>query len=142
VSRSDAAPALLAGALERAQDVGSDFELATLLVEFVRDRSIEGPLREPFFRAADTIESNFERGRVLQAAAKRSDASDQTILAIIKSAASMNGSFESARVLLTVAGAHPLSREARDAYVDAAERLGQHDQGQVLSALVKSERRR
>jgi hypothetical protein len=60
--------------LDSVAAVGSDFELATLLLEFVKGRSVEGALREPFFRAVDSIGSDFERGRVLQAVAKRSDA--------------------------------------------------------------------
>jgi hypothetical protein len=42
---------------------------------------------------------------------------------------------------LAVASNHTLSREARDAYIDASEGLGDHEQGRVLSALVKNERR-
>jgi hypothetical protein len=140
VARSDLSPAILAAALDSAPAIGSDHEVATLLLEVVKDKSIEGPLREPFFRAVDSIASDFDRGRVLQAVAKRSDASDQTVLEIIRATGKM-GDFESARVLLTVAGAHPLSREARDTYVAAAERLGQYEQGRVMTALVKSERR-
>jgi hypothetical protein len=52
----------------------------------------------------------------------------------------MNSSFETAQVLLVVAAARPLAGPARDAYVDAAQRLGDFEQGRVLAALVKSER--
>ena len=140
VARNDLSPAILAAVLESASGMGSDHELATLLLGIVKDKSIEGAFREPFFRAADSIASDFERGRLLQAVAKRNDASDQTILEIIKATGKMRGDFESARVLLTVAGAHPLSREAREAYVGAADRLGQYEQGRVMTALVKNER--
>jgi len=44
-------------------------------------------------------------------------------------------------VLLTVASNHSLTRDARDAYIDASENLGDFEQGRVLSALVKNERR-
>jgi hypothetical protein len=141
VSRSDATPAVLRSVLDSAAGVGSDFELATLLLEVTKNHTIEGALRDAFFRAVDSIGSDFERGRVLGAAAQRRDISDETVLAIIKSTGKMHSQFESARVLLTVAGARALSREARDAYVDAAERLGEFEQGRVLSALVRNERR-
>jgi hypothetical protein len=45
-------------------------------------------------------------------------------------------------VLLAVAAAHPLAGDSRDAYIDAAEKLGDFEQGKVLAALVKSERRK
>ena len=142
VTRSDASPAILGAILDSAVSIGSDFELATILIEVVRNYSVEGTLRAAFFRAVDSLQSDFERARVLQALAKRSDASHETVLEIIRATAKMHGDFESARVLLIVAGSHPLTSEARDAYVDAAERLGQFEQGRVLSALVKNERRK
>ena len=54
----------------------------------------------------------------------------------------MNGSFEASQVLLAVAQAHPVDGPARDAYIDAAEKLGDFEQGKVLAALVKNERRK
>jgi hypothetical protein len=54
----------------------------------------------------------------------------------------MDSGFERSNVLLAVAKNHSLEGPARDAYIDAADKLGDHEQGQVLAALVKSERRR
>jgi hypothetical protein len=45
-------------------------------------------------------------------------------------------------VLLAVAATHTLTRAGRDAYIDAAEKLGDFEQGKVLSALVRNERRK
>ena len=52
------------------------------------------------------------------------------------------GNFEASRVLMAVAAAHPVGGPARDAYIEVAEKLGDFEQGRVLAALVKSERRR
>ena len=136
MKRSDISPEATAAALTSATSIRSDFENASVLLEFVKSRSIEGALREPFFRALDSIQSPFERARVLQAVVKRSDASDQTILEVIKATQVMTASFESAQVLLAVSAAsRPLTREARDAYLDAAEKLGDFDQGRVLDGV-------
>jgi hypothetical protein len=143
MARPGAQPAeTVAAVLESALGVDSDFESASLLVQVAKEQPIEGALRAPFFKAAAGIGSAHERGRVLRAVATRTDASDETILAVIQSARSMNGQFEIAQILLAVASARPLSREARDAYIDAADRLGEFEQGRVLSALVRNERRR
>ena len=64
--------------------------------------------------------SAFERGRVLQSVARRSDVSDETILGVIKSASTISSSHEKAQVLLTLASTHELTREGRDAYIDAS----------------------
>jgi len=111
-------------------------------VSLVKRQPIEGDLRAPFFRAVDTISSSFERGRVLQAVAKRPDASPDTVLAVLRAAATMGSGFEISQVLLAVVSNHAVEGPARDAYVAAAEKLGDFEQGRTLSALVKSERRK
>ena len=60
---------------------------------------------------------------------------------LLRSAQGISSNFERSQVLLAVASSHALTREARDAYIDAAEKLGDFEQGRVLSALVKNERR-
>jgi beta-lactamase regulating signal transducer with metallopeptidase domain len=141
LQRSDLSPEARAGALDSSASIGSDFEIANVLLQFVKSGPIEGVLRTPFFRAASTINSAFERGRVLQALAKRTDLSDETVLELVRSSRGVSSNFERSQVLMAVASNHTLSRDARDAYIDASEGLGDHEQGRVLSALVKNERR-
>jgi hypothetical protein len=64
------------------------------------------------------------------------------VMAVLRSAGNMDSGFESSQVLLTVASKYTVNGEARDLYITAAERLGDFEQGQVLAALVKSERRK
>ena len=142
VKRGDLSAAARSAALESAATIESDFELASFLLEFLKTGGVEQGKRAPFFRALSSILSDFERGRVLQALAKRSDVSDETVLEILRSTQTMSGDFERGRVLAAVASSHPLSRAGRDAYIDVAEKLGNFEQGQALSALVKNERRK
>ena len=72
--RADATPEALAIALQSVAQIESDFECATVLLQFVKAHGVEGVLRAPFFKAVETLSSSFERGRVLQAVARRSDA--------------------------------------------------------------------
>lgn len=139
VSSGEGTPETLGGVLDSAREIGSDFEQASLLLAILKHHSIEA-VRAPFFSAVETIDSPFERGRVLQAAARRADASPDTVIAVLRATQEMRGSFECAQVLQAVAASHPLKGEARDLYIDAAERLGDFEQGRALSALVKNER--
>jgi Zn-dependent protease with chaperone function len=140
--RGDLTPETAIAMLGSVASVASDFEAASFLVDVAGRQPIEGTVRAPFFRAVETIGSSFERGRVLKAVAGRADASGDTVIATLRAAASMDSGFERSNVLLTVAKTHSLAGPARDAYIDAAEKLGDFEQGQVLSALVKSERNR
>jgi hypothetical protein len=141
-ARTDLAPDTTVAMIAAGGAIKSDFEAASFLLELVKQHPIEGTLRAPFFGAVDGIASGFERGRVLQAVARRPGVSDDTVLSVLRAAAGMNGSLEASQVLLAVAAAHPVAGTAREAYIDAAEKLGDFEQGRVLAALVKSERRR
>ena len=140
--RTDLTPETTTAMLVSGAGVNSDFEAASFLMQLVKQQPIEGTLRVPFFRAVESIASSFERGRVLQAVAKRPDASPDTIMAVVRAAAGMSSGFEVSQVLMAVAAEHPVAGPARDAYIDAAEKLGDLEQGRVLAALVRSERRK
>ena len=70
----------------------------------MKTSGVEGAARAPFFRAVASIDSAFERGRVLQALSRRSDLSDETVLEILRSAQRVSSNYERAQVLLAVAG--------------------------------------
>ena len=62
---------ILAALLRSAADgIGSDFELAQLLVDVARQYPVDDALRPAFMRAADTIESDHEHRRVMAALVK------------------------------------------------------------------------
>lgn len=98
---------MAASVLTSVAEIESDFERASLLLEFLKESNIEGELRAPFFHAVNGINSSYERGRVLQTLVKRGDASEATVLEVIKSAKAMDGSYESSQVMLAVAGTYP-----------------------------------
>ena len=141
-TRADLPQETVAAMLTSGASVSSDFEAASFLQQIAKQQPIEGSLRAPFFRAVDSIDSSFERGRVLKVVAARPDASPDTILAVLRAINRMGSDSEASQVLLTVAASHPVAGPARDAYIDAAEKLGDFEQGRVLSALVRNERRK
>jgi hypothetical protein len=117
--------------------VESDHEAATFLLEVARQRPIEGSLRAPFFQAVDRIDSSHDRGRVLVALVRRTDTSPETLLEVIRATRAMKGSYEAGQVLLAVAATHTLTGAVREAYLDAAGSLGEHEQDRALAALVR-----
>jgi beta-lactamase regulating signal transducer with metallopeptidase domain len=132
--------ATVEAALAQAGSIGSDYEAATFLMEVLKQSGVEGAARAPFFRVVSGISSGYERGRVLQAVVRKSDATDDTLRAVLQATKGMSG-YELSQLLMAVANARPLTGTLRDVYLDAADRLSGYDQSQVLSALVKSERR-
>lgn len=140
VTRSTDA-ATLEAALTQAATISSDYEAGTFLHEVLKQSGVEGPLRAPFFKVVSSMSSGYEKGRILQAVARKPDVSADTLRDVLRATNGMSG-YDLSQLLIAVAGTRSLSGELRDAYVDAAERLSGYDQNQALAALVKSERRR
>ena len=140
--RTDLAPETVSSMVDSATAIGSDFEQATLLLEILKHRSVDNSFREPFFRVVDSIGSAFERGRVLQAVVKRPDVPAETLVSVLRAVRTMSGNFEASQVLMAIAQQHTLTGQARDLYIEAAERLGDFEQGKALAALVRNEKRR
>lgn len=141
-SRRDLPPDVLVAMLESAVRVRSDYERAQFLKRVAKGYVIDGGLRPSFFAAVDAIGSSYEKGQVLETVAARRDTPAESLVALLRSARAIAGAYERSQVLLAVAANHQVSGSARDAYLQATERLGEYEQGKALSALVRSERRR
>jgi hypothetical protein len=139
--RTDNSSETLAAMLTSVGESRSDYETAQFLLKFLR-RPMDDALRAPLFRAVDGFRSDYERSRVLKALIAQPEMSSDTVLAVLKSVQSMSGGYEASQVLQALAAKHPITGAARDAYIDATERLGEYEQGRALSALVKSDRAR
>jgi hypothetical protein len=61
-------------------------------------------------------------------------------VAAIRESATIDSDHEASRVLLAAARSRSLTGPARDAYIRAAERLGEHEKNEVLAALVRTSR--
>lgn len=140
LKRGAIAPGLMADLLGAARALDSDYEAASLLLDVIGQQAIDGPVRAPFFAVVEDLSSRYERGRVLKALLRRGDLSAATLLDVLNAAAAMGGGYETSQVLQTAARSHAITGAARDAYLKAADRLGQHEQNQALAALVRSER--
>jgi len=141
-SRSDLSSEILVSMLQSGARMRLDYEQAQFLIQVAKAHTIDGTLRGPFFSSVDAMKSPYEKGRVLQTVVKRGDTPAETILAVLRSAGAITGSYERSQVLLSVAANHQISGPARDAYIEAAEKLGEYEQGRALTALVKNERGR
>jgi beta-lactamase regulating signal transducer with metallopeptidase domain len=139
-ARGDLSSELLVSMLQSGARMRSDYEQVQFLLKVAKAHTIDATLRGPFFAAVDAVKSPYEKGRVLQTVVKRAETPAETILAVLRSASTLSGSYERSQVLLAVAASHQISGPARDAYIEAAEKLGEYEQGRALTALVKNER--
>lgn len=139
--RTDNSSETLSAMLTSVGESRSDYETAQFLVKFLK-HPMDATQRVPFFRAVDSLDSSYERGRVLKAVVAQPQLATETILAVLNSVKGMTSGYEMSQVLQQLAAKHPITGAARDAYIDATEKLGDYEQGRALSALVKSDRAR
>jgi beta-lactamase regulating signal transducer with metallopeptidase domain len=141
LKRGPVSPALLADVLGAARSIDSDYEAATLLVEIARNHDVRGAVRAPFFALAETVSSSHEKGRVLQALLRRGALPEETLVDVLRTAGSLDSGYEAGQVLLIAARTQAITGPAREAYIQVADRLSDHEQSQALAALVRMEKR-
>jgi hypothetical protein len=135
-------PAVSTAALTSAAKIDSDYDLAQVLLGVVRAGKVEAS-RDEFFRAVSTLQSGYERRRVLAALADSTTLSNETLTALLTAARDTGSDYDLAQILLRVAARHKLEGGLRDAYLNAADQISSsYEQGRVLVALVKNERGR
>jgi hypothetical protein len=123
-----------------AGSIGSAYEQATTLVEFVERGGLTDATAATFFESASRITSSYELSRVLKTVLNRASLSERIVEGVLRAAAKISGSYERATVLLEVASRARLAGTNRQLYISAADGMGSHDENRVLAALVRSEK--
>ena len=119
--------------LVAAHTIGSDHDLAQLLIELAE--TYEGELPPSFFRAARTVGSDFDHGRVLSAVATRPNLATEALVAMLESSLSIGSDHDLAKFLIRFAGTFEIDDDILPAFERAAGTIGSdHHQQQVWAA--------
>jgi hypothetical protein len=118
------------------RSIVSDYELAELLITAAR-----GPLAPPvqmaFVAAAGTLESDYERGRVLSTALARADLDARGAAAVLETALGIESDYELAQLLIQWQRGRALDASLRPAFFRAAGSLqSDYEHRRVLAAVV------
>jgi hypothetical protein len=131
----DITPEIFETVLEAARNIGSDFELAALLIEAAENA--EGDPPPLFFEVLTGVGSDFEHGRVLAAVADRPELATVTIRRVLESSGAIGSDFEQARLLIRLAEAHPITADLRSDYEHALASVGsEYERGRVREVLA------
>jgi hypothetical protein len=137
VSPAIAARLVKAAIPQGAAGIESDFELAELLQQV--PPALPTASGQVYLDAVASIDSDFERKRVLSAMARRPGLDAPGVTAIADLTTAMRSDFERAEVLLALAQNQRLEGAAKETVLKAAERIGSDfERGRVLSALLKT----
>ncbi|MDB4875201.1 MAG: peptidase BlaR1 [Gemmatimonadetes bacterium] len=118
----------------------SDNERAALIVTVATDNPDLTPaMRTALISATTSMSSDYDRGRALQAIAKRGGLSTGDVIGLINSAGGMTSSYAIANALVDVASRFPLSDPAvRKAYFKASESItSPSDYRRALAGVLK-----
>jgi hypothetical protein len=136
------AGSLLTQTLEQAsREISSDFELTGLLITAGTTLTFTAGDWEAFFKAFDSVGSDFEHRRGLSAIAD-GNLPPEVLAMLLRSAKGIGSSFERASLLVHVIQRHRLEGDARNAYLEAADQISSNfEKSRALAALSMRERR-
>jgi len=132
---------VLAQTLEQAsREISSDFELTELLIVAGTTLTFSPAEWDAYFRAFDSVSSDFEHRRGLSAVAD-SNLHPEILARLLRSTHRIDSSFELASLLLHVNERYRLEGGVRDTYLDAANHISSDaEKNRVLVALLKERR--
>ncbi len=132
------AAAELAAVLDAASTMGSDHNLAMLLIQASEHDLGDPALRTAFLRAASSIESDHSRSQVLSQALGLGDLTDGDLADILSSASTIGSDHLLGSLLQEVAEREPSGRATRQAFlVTAASIDSDHNLSQTLAAFAR-----
>lgn len=118
-------------------ELSSDYEKAELLVKMSDSYLVNDEMRNIYIEGVNTIQSDYEKGRVLSALLKK-EPGKETLLFTLKSASTISSDYEKAQLLLRVAHSGSNDEAVRTALIEAARTIGsEYERGRVLSAVFK-----
>jgi hypothetical protein len=140
VGRGDLCPAAREAALRRAAGIGSDYEAAEFLKLFAETYPLEGGLMTLYLHAAAGIGSDYELHRALDAALSSGEPAPRDLEELIGLAGREIGSdYELASLLTGIARGRHLDGSVRQAYLDAAGKIGsEYESQRALAALARN----
>lgn len=119
--------------------VKSDYEQAQLLMAIAPALEGKDPATPAFFKAVDTINSNYERSRVLRSLLKRAAPSKELLIKIADSTKSITSDYEKAGVLKAVAAVYLDDSALRGIFFQTVGTIkSDYEHRRVLSALLKT----
>jgi beta-lactamase regulating signal transducer with metallopeptidase domain len=126
---------------QASREVDSDFELASLLIGSADRLLVEGNandagVRQAYFDAAKTIQSDFEMRRVYSSALKRGPVPPDVLAGILDASTAIGSDFEEASLLMQIAKLQPLDALTRPPFFKALATVeSDFEHRRVLGAL-------
>lgn len=120
------------------QEIGSDFELAGLLIAVAERQPLEENVRLAYVEAVGSIGSDFERHRALKPVLTRQGISREMAAAMLQSAKQIGSDFELAGLLVEITQAHAIDAALAPAFFDALASINSDfERHRVLKAVTR-----
>jgi beta-lactamase regulating signal transducer with metallopeptidase domain len=131
-------PTLLRIVRQAGQDIGSDFELAELLIAVAEKQPLEESVRLAYVEAVRSIGSDFERHRALRPVLTRQGISREMAAAMLATAKGIGSDFELASLLIEISQAYAVDATLAPAFFDCLASVGSDfEHHRVLSAVAR-----
>lgn len=132
---------LAAAMLKQAKTIGSDYELASLLIQLVKAHPIDETLTPAFVDATEGLQSDYELHRVYSAVLQKGPVTDAVLQGALQATGRIGSDYERAQLLLEVASKYPTDKALPASFLEAARTISSdYQKGRVLSTLVTRDR--
>ncbi len=119
------------------EEIGSDFELARVLVALIDVVRIDDAMAPVFVEATRAIGSDFEHSRILRAWIAKEGHTTSVVNAVLTSSTTIGSDFEKSRVLRELAESNDLEASSVLGLIRAAESIGSDfEQSRVLRQIA------
>ncbi|NIR43796.1 MAG: hypothetical protein GWN99_07545 [Gemmatimonadetes bacterium] len=120
------------------RDIGSDYELAELLIAIARNHPLDESVRIAYVEASSSIGSDYEQRRVLSAILDRDELSQELAHQILRLATEISSDYELAELLIEVISRRPLDGSMVASFFDAVESISSdYETRRVIDTAIK-----
>ena len=123
---------------EVSKQMSSNHAKAQVMMVIAESYLNDDATRSAYLTAVGTIDSDYERGRVLSALLKKSDLSEEILTHTLRTAAAISSDYEKARLLIAIASGMMKAPALRHAYLETTGTIGSnYEKARVLLELLK-----
>lgn len=121
-----------------ARRVGSDYEMAELLIAFAKARRFDAASYPAYVQALGTIGSSYELRRAASVMLARDDLPPDAVRGVLQAAAAIDSDYEKAELLVSMGRRYAMNDATRPIYVEALRSIsGDYERRRVMETILR-----
>ncbi|MFL6274867.1 MAG: hypothetical protein ACJ74G_06600 [Blastocatellia bacterium] len=125
---------------QAAREISSDYEKTELLIRMAGTYLRDDRFRSVYLEGANTIHSDYERGRAFKAVLKKGSLDKDNLLFVLKSVDVISSDYEKAELLVKLSHVFPLDESLQMAFLGAVRTItSDYEKGRAIIGLLDTD---